>query len=273
MRGRHRRRGRAGPVSSATGPAANGPAISAAGCTAVAYRAIRAHQRLTSAARPVPGAHPEPAQRGGRAGHPDGVRDRLQTRAAATGRRGRRLRERPDFGSAADRARRPRQQRTQGARSAGSVRRCRGSVSASRRRRSRRCSPGWQRQAAAAGSSSAGGGRAAGRPPAGHRPTPPRRRPVIRRAWRPRPARACDLGAVHEHRVGGAGLDLGRTARPGRRARHDRPAQRPAEAERRRPSGALSPTRSSRQPAAIIAAHGLFVLATLLLVLLAAIGA
>ena len=34
-----------------------------------------------------------------------------------------------------------------------------------------------------------------------------------------------------------------------------------------------SPTRSGRQPAAIIAAHGLFVLATLLLVLLAAIGA
>jgi hypothetical protein len=35
----------------------------------------------------------------------------------------------------------------------------------------------------------------------------------------------------------------------------------------------LSPTRSGRQPAAVIAAHGLFVLATLLLVLLAAIGA
>lgn len=43
--------GRAGgpaPISSATGPAAHRPAISAAGCTAVAYRAIRAHQRLTS---------------------------------------------------------------------------------------------------------------------------------------------------------------------------------------------------------------------------------
>ncbi len=38
-------------------------------------------------------------------------------------------------------------------------------------------------------------------------------------------------------------------------------------------TASLSPTRSSRQPAAIIAAHGLFVLATLLLVLLAAIGA
>jgi hypothetical protein len=38
-------------------------------------------------------------------------------------------------------------------------------------------------------------------------------------------------------------------------------------------ASSLSPTRSGRQPAAIIAAHGLFVLATLLLVLLAAIGA
>ena len=38
-----------GPVSPATGPAAHGPAVSAAGCTAVAYRAIRAHERLTSA--------------------------------------------------------------------------------------------------------------------------------------------------------------------------------------------------------------------------------
>jgi hypothetical protein len=34
-----------------------------------------------------------------------------------------------------------------------------------------------------------------------------------------------------------------------------------------------SPTRSGRQPVAAIAAHGLFVVATLLLVLLAAIGA
>jgi len=45
---------------------------------------------------------------------------------------------------------------------------------------------------------------------------------------------------------------------------------------RPRPAAAaptLPPTRSGRQPAAIIAAHGLFVLATLLLVLLAAIGA
>jgi hypothetical protein len=38
-------------------------------------------------------------------------------------------------------------------------------------------------------------------------------------------------------------------------------------------SSSSSPTRSGRQPAAAIAAHGLFVLATLLLVLLAAIGA
>jgi hypothetical protein len=35
----------------------------------------------------------------------------------------------------------------------------------------------------------------------------------------------------------------------------------------------LLPTRSGRPPAAIIAGHGLFVLATLLLVLLAVIGA
>jgi hypothetical protein len=39
------------------------------------------------------------------------------------------------------------------------------------------------------------------------------------------------------------------------------------------PAASSSPTRSGRQPVAAIAAHGLFVLATLLLVLLAAIGA
>ena len=50
---------------------------------------------------------------------------------------------------------------------------------------------------------------------------------------------------------------------------------RPRPRPRPRPAAAssLSPTRSSPPPAAIIAAHGLFVLATLLLVLLAAIGA
>jgi hypothetical protein len=45
---------------------------------------------------------------------------------------------------------------------------------------------------------------------------------------------------------------------------------------RPRPSASQAPssaTRSGRQPAAAIAAHGLFVLASLLLVLLAAIGA
>ena len=36
------------PISAAAEPAAHGPALSAAGCAAVAYRAIRAHQRLTS---------------------------------------------------------------------------------------------------------------------------------------------------------------------------------------------------------------------------------
>ena len=49
-----------------------------------------------------------------------------------------------------------------------------------------------------------------------------------------------------------------------------RPRPRPRSAAA---TASLSPARSSRQPAAIIAAHGLFVLATLLLVLLAAIGA
>ena len=52
------------------------------------------------------------------------------------------------------------------------------------------------------------------------------------------------------------------------------PRPRPRPGPRPRPAAtSLSPARSSRQPAAVIAAHGLFVLATLLLVLLAAIGA
>ena len=56
-------------------------------------------------ARRLPGAHREPAQRGRRAGHPDGVGDRLQIPVAEPGGEGRRLRERPDNRSRADRTR------------------------------------------------------------------------------------------------------------------------------------------------------------------------
>ena len=101
-----------GSGGSASALATNRPADTATGCTTYAYRAIRAHERLTT----VPAACRAltPSQRNEAVGLAIRMASGTGSKSvlAAAGRGGRRLRERPDNGSGADHASALGQQRT-----------------------------------------------------------------------------------------------------------------------------------------------------------------
>ena len=257
------------PIGVATGPAANRPAASAAGCTADAYRAIRARRRLTSV--PAECQALTPSQRNVAVG--------LAIRmASGTGGKSARRRQAAAAaayvsalisGSAADRAAAPRPAAHPD-----------GPPTASGGSRLGFSEPAAEVAALLAWLAAAGSGgwilirwsRAGGRltRPPGAADAAPSAVIVghgglgllgltvwalfMSTGWAALAWISVGLLAP----VAGLGMTVLLTGLP-------RP--RPAAAS------SLSPTRSGRPPAAIIAGHGLFVLATLLLVLLAAIGA
>ena len=275
--------GRAGgpaTISSATEPPAHRPAISAAGCTAAAYRAIRAHQRLTSA--PAQCQALTPSQRNDAVGL--AIRLASGTGAKSAWRR--------QAGAAAAYV---------GALISGPPPNAPGSSPSS----APTSAPGRVPAASRLGFSEPAAEVAAllaWLAAAGSGGW------IIIRWWRaggrlgrPRRTAAADAAAPPAVIVGHGGLallglaiwalfmgtgwaalawisvgllapvaGLGMTVLLSGLPR-PRPRARPT--PRSAATSSLSPTRSGPQPAAIIAAHGLFVLATLLLVLLAAIGA